>query len=264
VAQAVVRAHGGSHLERPVGLADVPGRGVRARFEGVDYAVGSPAMAAEAGAADSDAESAVADLEARGRTVLVVVGDGRLVGLIGVADKIRPDSADVVARLSRAGIHTIMLTGDNDRTAAAVAAEAGVKEFRARLLPEDKVQAVRDLKARYGTVAMVGDGVNDAPALALADLGVAMGAMGSDTALETADAALMAPELRGLPDLLGLGRRTLGNIRFNVAFSVVAKVVVLALAVVGYAPLWLAVFADTGVSLLVTLNGLRLLAAPRA
>jgi Cd2+/Zn2+-exporting ATPase len=154
-----------------------------------------------------------------------------------------------------------MLTGDNERTAAAVAARAGLTEHRARLLPEQKMDAVRELRSRYGTVAMVGDGVNDAPALALADLGVAMGAAGSDTALETADVALMAPDLHALPGFFELGRRTIAVIRANVAFSVATKAVVLVLAVAGYAPLWLAVFADMGVSLLVTLNGLRLLRA---
>jgi Cd2+/Zn2+-exporting ATPase len=157
-----------------------------------------------------------------------------------------------------------MLTGDNERTAAAVAALAGVREHGSRLLPADKVGAVRELADEYGTVAMVGDGVNDAPALAAASLGIAMGAAGTDTALETADVALMTPEISALPGLLDLGRRTVRTIRANVAFSVATKAVVLVLAAIGIAPLWLAVFADTGVSLLVTLNGLRLLRARAA
>jgi Cd2+/Zn2+-exporting ATPase len=156
-----------------------------------------------------------------------------------------------------------MLTGDSERTAAAVAAHAGVTEHRARLLPEDKVDAVHEIRRRWGAVAMVGDGVNDAPALAASDLGIAMGAAGSDTALETADVALMSSDISALPGFFDLGRRTVANIRQNVAFSIVTKAIVLVLALVGYAPLWLAVFADMGVSLIVTANGLRLLRARR-
>ncbi|MDP2400343.1 MAG: HAD-IC family P-type ATPase, partial [Actinomycetota bacterium] len=152
-----------------------------------------------------------------------------------------------------------MLTGDNERTAEAVAARAGLTEYRARLLPEDKTAAIVELRQRYGTVAMIGDGINDAPALALADVGIAMGAAGSDTAHETADVALMSDDLTALPRYIDLGRRTVANIRQNVWTSVAIKLIVLVAAVLGYAPLWLAVFADTGVALLVILNGLRLL-----
>jgi Cd2+/Zn2+-exporting ATPase len=202
----------------------------------------------------------IEELEAEGKTVLVLFAGGGARGLIAAADEIRPEAAAAVRALRAAGIrHIVMLTGDNERTAAAVAAHVGVTEHRARLLPQDKVAAVRELATRYGTVAMVGDGVNDAPALAAAGLGIAMGAAGSDTALETADVAIMAPEISGLASLFRLGRRTVGIIRANVAFSVATKAVVLVLAVAGYAPLWLAVFADMGVSLIVTANGLRLL-----
>ena len=156
-----------------------------------------------------------------------------------------------------------MLTGDNEATAAAVAARAGSRHTWRRSLPADKVDAVLRLKERFGVVAMVGDGHNDAPALAAADIGIAMGAAGSDTALETADVALMADDLSALPGFLALGRRTLAIIRQNVAFSVVVKVAVLVAAIFGYANMWLAVFADTGVALLVILNGMRLLGARR-
>jgi len=152
-----------------------------------------------------------------------------------------------------------MLTGDNERAAARVASAAGVPEFRARLLPEDKTRAVEELKAEYGVVAMVGDGVNDAPALAAADIGIAMGAAGSDTAIETADVALMRDDLTVLPGFFALGRATMRTIRQNVALSIVTKAAVLALAVTGHATLWMAVFADTGVALIVIGNGLRLL-----
>lgn len=261
VAEAVLRAEGGArHTGRAAGLTDVAGKGVRAEVDGVPYAIGSPALASEAGVLTPGVGERIEALETEGKTVLVLFRRDAAIGLVAVADEVRPEAREVVAAMRRAGIeHVVMLTGDNERTAAAVAAHAGLTEYRSRLLPAGKVEAVRELKARYGSVAMVGDGVNDAPALALADLGIAMGAAGSDTALETADVALMAPELHALPGFFDLGRRTVHTITFNVVFSIATKAVVLVLAVFGVAGLWLAVFADTGVSLLVTLNGLRLL-----
>ncbi len=265
IAQAVLRAEGspaGDRLARD--LTDVAGRGVRAVVDGAAYSIGSPAFARDQGALDEAADARVDGLESGGKTVLVLFSDHAALGLVAVADAVRPEAPAVVAQLRRGGLeHVVMLTGDNERTAGAVAAHAGLSEFQARLLPEQKMDAVRAFRARYGTVAMVGDGVNDAPALALADLGVAMGAAGSDTALETADVALMAPDLHALPGFFELGRRTVAVIRANVVFSVVTKAIVLVLAVTGRAPLWLAVFADMGVSLLVTFNGLRLLRARR-
>jgi Zn2+/Cd2+-exporting ATPase len=152
-----------------------------------------------------------------------------------------------------------LLTGDNAETANAIAREIGVDEVRAELLPEDKVAAIEDLRRRYGTVVMVGDGVNDAPALATADVGIAMGAAGSDAALETADVALMADELLKIPYAVRLSRATVRNIRANIAFSLALKAAFLGLAVAGVATLWMAVVADMGASLIVIANGLRLL-----
>jgi Cd2+/Zn2+-exporting ATPase len=265
VAEAVLRAEGAAEggVRVASGTVDVAGKGVRATVEGVDYSIGSPLLAAEAGALTDEVSARVATLEAEGKTVLVLLRVDAVIGLIAVADDVRPEAPEVARRLRSLGIgHLVMLTGDNERVAAAVARHATLTEFRARLLPEQKSAAVAELRHALGTIAMVGDGINDAPALAAADLGIAMGAAGSDTALETADVALMAPNLHALPGFFALGRRTVSIIKANVAFSVVTKVVVLALAVFGYAPLWLAVFADTGVSLLVTLNGLRLLRRP--
>jgi len=243
-------------------LRDFPGRGVEAVIDGVRYGLGSPAFAMDEGALDLAAEEAVSRLESRGETVLVLFGPDGALALIAAADEVRPEAPEAVESLRAIGVrHIVMLTGDSELTAAAVASHAGVPEHRARLLPEGKVEAVRELRERWGAVAMVGDGVNDAPALAAADVGIAMGATGSDTALETADVALMSSDIGALAGFLDLGRRTVANIRQNVAFSVVTKAVVLVLAVVGYAPLWLAVFADMGVSLIVTANGLRLLRA---
>jgi Cd2+/Zn2+-exporting ATPase len=261
LAEAVLRAEGGvnglEHLEE---FEDLAGRGVRAKIGGHVYSIGSLALAVGEGSLTPEVSVKIAELEEAGKTVLVLSRERVAVGLIGVADDVRPESREIVEQLRGAGIaHVVMLTGDNERTAAAVAAHAGVTEFRARLLPEDKVDAIAELRELYGPVAMVGDGVNDAPALAAADLGIAMGAAGSDTALETADIALLAPDLRSLPGFFSLGRRAVSTIKANVVFSIVTKAAVLLLAAFGMATLWMAVFADMGVSLLVTANGLRLL-----
>jgi Cd2+/Zn2+-exporting ATPase len=152
-----------------------------------------------------------------------------------------------------------MLTGDNEQTAAAIASQLGISEWLSELLPADTVMAIEDLKRRYGAVAMVGDGVNDAPALAAADIGIARGAAGADAALETADVALMADDLLAVPSFFRLGRATVRNIRVNVAVAIGLKAAFLTLAVAGVATLWMAVVADMGASLLVIGNGLRLL-----
>ncbi len=266
IARAIVRAAGPEAVAlapAPGAYEDVPGRGIRGLAGGIPSAVGSPAFIAEEcgpGGLGEAVTDAVERLEDDGRTVLVVLEGGEVAGVVGVADQVRAGAPSAVAALERGGIeHVVMLTGDNERTAAAVAAHAGVAEHRARLLPAGKVEAVRELAARHGAVAMVGDGINDAPALAAADLGIAMGAAGSDTALETADVALMSDDLSQLAGFFDLGRRTVSIIRQNVIASVVVKFAVLALAAGGWATLWMAVFADTGVSLLVTLNGMRLL-----
>ncbi|MBU4556992.1 MAG: cation-translocating P-type ATPase [Actinobacteria bacterium] len=261
LAAAVLRAAEGTHDDADE-VDEVAGRGVFGDVRGTRYLAGSPALARESGIDAGTFEQNAQELEALGQTVIVVadVESCLALGVIGVEDVIRDHVADVMNELRIGGIaHTVMLTGDHERVGAAVAHRAGVDEFRASLLPQDKSEAVRALSLAYGPLAMVGDGINDAPALAVADIGIAMGAAGSDTALETADVALMSDDLSALPGFFDLGRRTLVNIRQNVWFSVVVKFVVLVLALTGYASLWLAVFADTGVALLVILNGLRLL-----
>ncbi len=267
LAQAIVRADGGGvgpDLARDV--TEVPGRGLRGTVQGLPAAVGTPAFVEDAlSVPDSEMLVASGGLEVAGLTSVVVVLGGQVIGLIGIADEVRPEARSVVSALHRLGIDRIlMLTGDHERTGRAIAEQAGIADVRARLLPADKTAAINELRSEPGTVvAMVGDGVNDAPALALADVGVAMGAAGSDTALETADVALMADDLTALPGFLALARRTVRIIRQNVAFSVVVKLIVLVLAVFGIASLWMAVFADTGVALLVILNGMRLLTPRR-
>ncbi len=242
------------------GFADLPGRGVEAHLGERHYRLVSPTFAEEIAAIAPDLRKQIARVEQAGQTVVVLVEDAVAVGCIGVSDPVRPEAHRVLLALGRGGIgHTVVLTGDNERSGAAAAAQAGASAHMSQLLPADKVDAVIRLKERFGVVAMVGDGINDAPALATADIGVAMGAAGSDTALETADVALMADDLSALPGFFALGRRTLAIVRQNVAFSVAVKIVVLVAAVLGYANMWLAVFADTGVALLVIVNGMRLL-----
>jgi Cd2+/Zn2+-exporting ATPase len=183
-------------------------------------------------------------------------------GYIAVADTVRKDASRAVAALKRNGVtKTVMLTGDNSATASIIGREVGVDEWRANLLPDEKVAAIDDLIRQYGRVAMVGDGINDAPALARATVGIAMGAAGSATALETADVALMGDSLSALPFAIKLGQQTVGIIKQNTAFALALKAAFLVLAVAGVATLWMAVFADVGASMIVILNGMRLLKA---
>lgn len=240
------------------------GRGLTGMFNGEPFWLGSHRYVIERGQDTSETTRETEALEAEGNTVLVV-GNGRHVcGLIAVSDTIRPEAADVVKQLHAAGVdHVVMLSGDNRVTAQAVARKVGIDEVHAELLPEDKVRKVEELVARYGTVAMVGDGVNDAPALARASLGIAMGAIGSDSAIETADVALMTDDIARLPWLIRHARRTLAIIRENVAFSLGVKAVFMVLTFLGAASLWGAIAADVGASLLVVGNALRLLRASR-
>ncbi len=267
LARAVVRhAEAQGVAYRPgASFQALPGQGAQALVDGQTVRVGNPALFAGAGIAIPEAVlQQGARLEATGTTVMLVhgapAGTPEFLGLVAVADTIRPDAQAATAALKRAGIrHTVMLTGDNERTARAIAEEAGVDEARANLLPGDKLRAIEALQAEYGRVAMVGDGVNDAPALARSTLGIAMGGAGTDQALETADVVLMGDDLLKLPFMIELSRHTLAVLRQNVIFSLVVKVAFLALILPGVATLWMAVFADVGTSLIVILNGMRLL-----
>lgn len=241
------------------GVQAITGRGVTGRVAGREMWLGSRRYIEERVNSPEVLQRAD-ELSSAGRTI-VAVGDGQDVwGLFAVADAVRPEAKDIVTALHRAGVeHVVMLTGDNRATAEAIAKQTGIDEVRAELLPGDKVAAVEDLVRRYGSVAMVGDGVNDAPAMGRADLGIAMGAMGSDAAIETADIALMSDDLSKVPWLVLHSRATLAVIRQNVAFSIAVKLLFTVLTVVGFASLWGAIAADVGASLLVVLNGLRLL-----
>ncbi len=238
----------------------LPGRGASAVLAGRRVYVGNHRLFEELGWCSPRVEELLERLEAEGRTVVLVGREGTVLGAVAVADRPREDARQALAGLKRAGVRrTLMLTGDNRVTARAVAGELGVDEVRAELLPQDKVEAVRELAVRHGGVAMVGDGVNDAPALAAATVGIAMGAAGADAALETADVALMSDDLTRLPMAVRLSRRVGGIVRQNILFALLVKVVFIALTPLGFTSLWLAVAADMGASLLVIFNGLRAL-----
>jgi Cd2+/Zn2+-exporting ATPase len=212
------------------------------------------------GSASTAADAQVAALERAGQTAVVVAVEGIPVGVLGLADTPRPESRAALAALKRAGIGaTVMLTGDRRPVADAIAGQLGVDRVAAELLPDEKVRAVEDLLARYGIVGMVGDGINDAPALARATVGIAMGAAGSDTALETADIALMRDDLTAVGYTIRLSRAAKRVIAENIGLALVIKLLFLSLAVAGLATLWLAVLADVGASLIVIANGMRLL-----
>ena len=238
----------------------LPGRGAAAEVGGVPVVIGSRRLFEERGWSSAAIEAAAEGMAGDGRTVVLVAADGRAAGIIAVADAVRQTGREAIELLRHAGIpHIAMLTGDHASTAGQIGAAMGVTEVRAGLLPEGKLAAIRDLKAAHGAVAMVGDGVNDAPALAAAAVGIAMGVAGSGAALETADVALMSDELLRIPYAVRLSRSTVRNIQVNIAVSLGLKAVFLVLAGAGMATLWMAVVADMGASLLVIANGLRLL-----
>ncbi len=269
LAQAVVQAARQRALELPP-VSDFqayPGLGVRTRVNGSEVLVGSSRLMEQNGITlQPEVAAAVTRLEAEGKTVLLV-HNHTCVGAIAVADRVRPEAAQVIAALKRAGVQrVIMLTGDNERVAQAIARQTGVDEFYAALMPEDKARLLRTLTERYGAVAMVGDGVNDAPALATATMGIAMGAAGTDVALETADVVLMADDLSKLPYVIELSRQARRVVWQNIAFSL-AVIIMLVLGTFGVfgpqLPLPLGVVGHEGSTVLVVFNGLRLLAFGR-
>jgi Cd2+/Zn2+-exporting ATPase len=236
------------------------GHGAQARLDGVGYHVGSHRYIEELGVCNGEVEAILGELEGGGQTPVILSDGSRVLGVLGVADRIREGAPESFMALRRLGVKPlVILTGDTPRTAEAIGRQAGADEVRAQLLPEEKVRAIQDLVKRHGTAGMVGDGINDAPALAAATVGIAMGAAGTDAAVETADVALVRDDLRQLPVAVRLGRKTLRIIRVNIALSLATKAVFVTLAVLGYATLWMAVAADMGTSLAVIANGMRLL-----
>lgn len=235
------------------------GRGTKGRIDGKWYYLSNHRLVEELGICSDATEQVLSKLEGEGKTAVVLCDETAPLLVIGVADTIRETSREAIAQLHQLGIRTVMLTGDNKVTAMAIAREVGIDDARGNMLPEDKLAAVNDELARFGTVGMVGDGINDAPALAKADIGFAMGAAGTDTAIETADVALMDDDLRKIPQFIRLSRQTAAILKQNIIAALLIKAVFLILAVAGSATLWMAVFADMGASLLVVFNGLRLL-----
>ncbi len=267
LARAIIRQARAAGLRPPAasGFRSLPGKGAEALLDGRTFWIGSHRFLHEKGQETPEVHARALELEDAGHTVVALGHDTHVCGLISIADSLRDGVPRILDAIRRAGVErVVMLTGDNEGTARAIAAEAGIDEFHCELLPEDKVAVIGRLVREHTHVAMVGDGINDAPALAAATLGIAMGAMGTDTALETADVALMSDELSRLPWLIRHSRRTLGIIRQNIAFALGLKIVFIALTMAGSASLWMAIAADTGATLLVVFNSLRLLGAAPA
>ncbi|MBT3268004.1 cation-translocating P-type ATPase [Candidatus Poribacteria bacterium] len=268
VARAIVDEAEGRGLDVGSGtgvFAAYPGRGATLTRPDGAVAVGSTRLLDTLGVSYDAHADAILTAQATGKTIALVALNDELLGYISLGDTVRPEARDAVARLARVGVsHTVMLTGDNRASGERVADAVGVRDARAGLLPDDKVRLVRELVARHGAAAMVGDGINDAPALAAATVGIAMGASGTDVAIETADVALMGDDLLKLPTAMRLARRARRTVVSNIAAAAGIKLGVMALVAVGAATLWMAVVADVGLTLVVVGNSLRLLRSPRA
>ncbi|QPQ29043.1 heavy metal translocating P-type ATPase [Lysinibacillus sp. JNUCC 51] len=244
----------------PTDFQSVTGKGAYATVDGQKIYVGSLKWIATLTTVDEMIEAQVKKLQQQGKTVVAAVSNDQFIGMIGIADQLRQESKDVLNKLNGLKVkHKVMLTGDAEPTAQAIATSLNMTDVRASLLPAEKLMAIKDLRAQFGAVAMVGDGVNDAPALASANVGIAMGGAGTDAALETADIALMGDDLTKLPYTIGLSRKTLRIIKENIIFALALKLVALLLVIPGWLTLWIAIFADMGATLLVVFNSLRLI-----
>ncbi|MBI5088365.1 MAG: heavy metal translocating P-type ATPase [Actinobacteria bacterium] len=260
VAHAIVTAYHGP-LDDAEEFEAITGRGVRASIAGTVYTLGNHRLAEETGMCGPELEAILEGLENEAKTAIVLM-NAHPIAVLAVADTLRPNSRQAVDDLKALGVTTIMLTGDNQRTATAIAAQAGIDDARGDLLPDDKLRIITELVATAGPVGMVGDGVNDAPALAKADLGIAMGAAGTDTAIETADIALMDDDPRKIAETIRISTHTAHVLWQNITIALGVKAVFLVLTLAGTASLWIAVLADMGASLVVIANGLRLLRRP--
>ncbi|WP_445677984.1 heavy metal translocating P-type ATPase [Psychrobacillus sp. FSL K6-1415] len=243
-------------------FSSITGKGITGKVNGTSYYIGSPKLFKELTISkfDKNLEETVTILQNQGKTAMVIGTEKEILGIIAVADEVRESSKEVIQKLHQLGIKkTIMLTGDNKGTANAIGSHVGVSEIQAELMPQDKLDYIKQLRSEYGNVAMIGDGVNDAPALAASTVGIAMGGAGTDTALETADVALMGDDLRKLPFTVKLSRKTLNIIKANIFFAIAIKVIALLLVIPGWLTLWIAILSDMGATILVALNSLRLM-----
>lgn len=238
----------------------ITGKGAKATIKHTEYYIGSPAFFNIERTTSETIRHTINELQKDGQTVIVLGTKTEIFGLIAVADQVRKESHDIIDQLHQIGIEkTIMLTGDNKNTGLAIGRELGISEVKAELLPDEKLKMIKRLQQQYGKTAMVGDGINDAPALAGSSVGIAMGGAGTDAALETADIALMSDDLSKLPYTVALSRKTLAIIKQNISFALGLKLLALLLVIPGWLTLWIAIFADMGATLIVTLNSLRLI-----
>ncbi len=259
VSQALVRAAPSSVSQQVMAFAALPGRGVEGQLNGMLYRLGNHRLIEDLGLCSSALEQQLESLERQGKTVVLLADETRVLALFAVADTIKVTSRDAITQLHALGVTTLMLTGDNAHTADVIGKQVGIDEIKGNQLPEDKLKTITALIESGRIVGMVGDGINDAPALARANIGFAMGAAGTDTAIETADVALMDDDLRKIPSFVRLSRHTAAVLKQNIALALGIKIVFLVLTLAGTATMWMAVFADMGASLLVVANGLRLL-----
>lgn len=264
VSHAIARAVAADgHRPREVtAFSALPGRGSYGLIDGHLYRLGNARLLEELGHGESTLTARIDALERQGKSVVMLTDATRPLALFGVADTVRDSSREAIADLHRLGVRTLMLSGDNQHTAEAIARQVGIDKVRSNLLPEEKLLAIEALQRGGGMVGMVGDGINDAPALARADVGFAMGVAGTDTAIETADVALMTDDLRKVAIFVQLSRTTSAILKQNIALALGIKLVFLGLTVTGHATMWMAVFADMGASMMVVANGLRLLRGP--
>jgi Cd2+/Zn2+-exporting ATPase len=262
IAEAIVRRAKEDSVFRSrsiEGFEAVPGRGIRAAVDGTAWLLGNRCFLEENGCSLNGLDDQIETAEQQGKSVVLAGSCGRCRGFIALSDRLRPESKAAVATLKKRGLKVALLTGDTETTGRTTALEAGIDDYRASLLPEEKIQAIKSLRSKFGPVMMVGDGINDSPAMAAAEVGVAMGAAGTDIAMETGDIVLMADDLSRLPELLGLSRRTVLNIRQNILASLLIVGFLVPAALMGVIDLLPGLVLNEGAALLVILNGLRLL-----